>query len=726
MIEKIELSDVATFKDIEEFEPNKINYLFGGNGTGKTTLGKVIDNCNSYPECNLYWSSQTIDSVVYSRDFVEKNFSQSDSIKGIFTLGKDSTDAKRKIDKSRKEIESLVDDLNSIDEKIEKKKIDFKEKKKSVVKKAWNLKDEYIDHFKPGYRGYLGSRSSFFEKCLNEIDNKSELLEEEEIKDKCERVFSESLTKYKRLNKPKFPQLIDLQNEDLLNEKIIGKEDLEIGNLIKKLNNSDWIKEGLDYLNETSDLCPFCQQNISKSLEAEIQSFFDETYQDKIEQLEKIKTKYLKLRDNLIIEIDQIVQRDIPILDFSELLEKKDLFEEKSKINLRTIENKCKNPSTPVSLDSIDKITTDVSDLIDELNGKIKRNNEVVKNIDREKDTLKSQIWKFIVEKLKFDLKSYNKDKKDHAKAINGLKSSLKGKKKEKNELEDKIEDLESEITSVQYSVNEINKLLRSFGFTNFKLRKSEEKGFYELVRNDGRKVGKTLSEGEYTFITFLYFYHLLQGSTEETGVTKNKIVVIDDPVSSLDSSVLFVVSNLIKSIARDVREGNNGIKQLFTLTHNVYFYKEITFRGNTSEKWKEESYWLVRKYDNQSNITEQEENPIKTTYELLWRELDEPEKINTATVFNTMRRILEYYFNILGGLEYEKAIKKFEGEEKVICKSLIGWINDGSHFIYDDLAVTIDSSDVEKYLKVFKDIFYKMDHGSHYEMMMKNEALTA
>ncbi|MDZ7720316.1 MAG: AAA family ATPase [Balneolaceae bacterium] len=73
------------------------------------------------------------------------------------------------------------------------------------------------------------------------------------------------------------------------------------------------------------------------------------------------------------------------------------------------------------------------------------------------------------------------------------------------------------------------------------------------------------------------------------------------------------------------------------------------------------------------------------------------------------MRRILEYYFNILGNLDYGvEAIDKFEGDEKLICKSLIGWINDGSHFINDDLAVTVDSSDIEKYMKVFKDIFYK------------------
>ena len=53
------------------------------------------------------------------------------------------------------------------------------------------------------------------------------------------------------------------------------------------------------------------------------------------------------------------------------------------------------------------------------------------------------------------------------------------------------------------------------------------------------------MSEGEKTFVTFLYFYHLLKGSESDSGMTTDRIVVFDDPVSSLDSDVLFIVSRL-------------------------------------------------------------------------------------------------------------------------------------------------------------------------------------
>lgn len=531
------------------------------------------------------------------------------------------------------------------------------------------------------------------------------------------------MNRYELFEKPVISKIIVVEERGILKEKIVGKEDIEIAKLINRLDNSDWVREGLQYLETTEDICPFCQQDISENLKSEIEDFFDETYKNKIKELEGIKDEYQTIRNQIVKSLDVIVRIDIPIIDTSELNKKKQLFENKSELNLRMLNEKVRNPSTPISLNSLGQIKVEIFELIDELNKSIKTNNKTVENIDQEKDLLKSQIWRFIVEKLMADIEIFNNVRVKHNKAIKGMNSSLAEKGNKQKELDSTISELESKIISVQHSVYEINHLLKSFGFTNFELRKANKKGFYELVRDDGTKVEKTLSEGEYTFVTFLYFYHLLQGSIDQTRITRNKIVVIDDPISSLDSSVLFVVSNLIKKITRDTREKRNGIKQVFVLTHNVYFFKEVTFRGNRDNKWKEEAFWLIRKFKNQSRIVEHEENPIKTTYELLWRELDYPEKINTATIFNTMRRILEYYFNILGGLDYEDAISKFEGEEKVIFRSLLGWVNDGSHFINDDLAVTVDSSDIQKYLSVFREVFKRMNHESHYNMMMKEES---
>src|SRR5699024_9635217 len=100
----------------------------------------------------------------------------------------------------------------------------------------------------------------------------------------------------------------------------------------------------------------------------------------------------------------------------------------------------------------------------------------------------------------------------------------------------------------------------------------------YQIRREDGQLAKSTLSEGEITFITFLYFLKRIEGGLNETTINQNKVIVIDDPISSLDSNILFIVSTLIKGIINEVREGNSNVKQVFILTHNVYFHKEASF----------------------------------------------------------------------------------------------------------------------------------------------------
>ena len=96
----------------------------------------------------------------------------------------------------------------------------------------------------------------------------------------------------------------------------------------------------------------------------------------------------------------------------------------------------------------------------------------------------------------------------------------------------------------------------------------------------------------------------------------------------------------------------------------------------------------------------------------------------SNLTIQNTLRRILENHFKILGGVDADKICAMFDGKDKLICKSLFSWVNDGSHFAHDDLYISIDSSMVETYLKVFREIFTKSEHSAHYKMMMRDAFL--
>jgi wobble nucleotide-excising tRNase len=200
----------------------------------------------------------------------------------------------------------------------------------------------------------------------------------------------------------------------------------------------------------------------------------------------------------------------------------------------------------------------------------------------------------------------------------------------------------------------------------------------------------------------------------------RQRFVVFDDPVSSLDSDVLFIVSSLIKQTLEEARAKTGSIKQVFVLTHNVYFFKEVVFdaarSGDASKHY--ETFWTIRKVNDVSSVLRHQSVPIKTSYELLWTPLREP-NLADQSLQNNMRRILEHYFRILGGVNFDDIASKFEGGEKLICRSLLSWVHDGSHSIPDDLFHSLDESAMQRYIAVFQAVFIRMGHANHYNMMM-------
>ena len=98
---------------------------------------------------------------------------------------------------------------------------------------------------------------------------------------------------------------------------------------------------------------------------------------------------------------------------------------------------------------------------------------------------------------------------------------------------------------------------------------------------------------------------------------------------------------------------------------------------------------------------------------------------LSKLTVQNTIRRILENYFKFFGGIDPKHICNKLPEGDRAIGNSLFSWINDGSHYIVDDLYVSLDDVAIDVYLRVFKDIFFYAGQESHYEMMMQATAPT-
>ncbi|GAA7751614.1 hypothetical protein JP0167_10770 [Helicobacter pylori] len=398
----------------------------------------------------------------------------------------------------------------------------------------------------------------------------------------------------------------------------------------------------------------------------------------------------------------------------------------RSKINgnWQKMHDKSKEMSRSFDLESTKNEIKEIRDLIDTANQQIANHNEMIKDVQNQKKICVEQTWKFLVNEFKSDIQKYNEKDCGLEKGINNLKKEISENQEKIERLENEIRELEKNMVSIKPIVNEINTLLKGYGFTNFGLACTEDEKSYRIQREDGQLVGETLSEGEVTFITFLYYYHLTKGSLKENDISKNKVLVIDDPISSLDSNILFIVSVLVKDLMKEIMKEKTNIKQVIILTHNTYFYKEITLEYDLKRYQGKYSFWIIRKDNNVSKIRDYKENPIKNSYELLWHEVRWAKKdsnISWVSLQNIMRRIIEYYFRILGGFEHNDSLSEyFENiEEKRVCNSFISWFNDGSHGISDDLFVQSQDTSIETYLKVFENIFKKTGHEAHYKMMM-------
>ena len=390
--------------------------------------------------------------------------------------------------------------------------------------------------------------------------------------------------------------------------------------------------------------------------------------------------------------------------------------------------------------------------MIDDINKRIKENNDIVAAKRTSKAKCKTEIMQHLAFMLTAEVTSYQDKVTRLQNEIDDIIERGKKLKAKITDLTKEISDLNKHNANTEAAIDSINKILRDSGFQGFSIRAKEGvENVYEVVRKNG-DIAENLSEGERNFIAFLYFYHRVRGSMSSEEL-KEKIVVIDDPVSSMDSTALFLVSAIVREMINVCRNNTeylnpqvpgDYIKQLFILTHNVYFHREITYQQ--VGYFDCASFYIIRKNDNISTVklctrpsketpTEKENyNPVQNSYAALWDELRDLH--STIPALNVMRRILEYYFLQLCGYEgsdlrtivlekkenREKFIKQVEGEQPdmtdyQLASSLLAYINNPNG-ISDGLNYVEDCDDADAYKRVFQMIFDALGQSQHYKMM--------
>lgn len=741
----------ATFTDVPIDELTFVNFFYGNNGAGKSSIAHAIKE-----DDGIVWaegkSADDYDVLVYNQDFINDNFINYGDLKGVFIFGEEDIEAKKKI-------------AELTDEK--KQKSDARLAALEDYKKKTGGLESALTQFQDACFTKTATVRKRFEKCMDGKKQKKgfaeavlaetkptdhDLAELERLYDVA---FDDSARAYPEFKKAGATTYGSLPGEDLLDQMIVSTSDTPFSRFMKALGDSasDWVRDGhTHYAGAAGGKCPYCQQKLPQNFEDDIAATFDAQYQQDIRDLGQFQQVYKKETEEIVRVLQANTDDVMSSVDLKAYREKLALLESNFEINRQRIAEKVKEPSKVISLEDTDTLLLEIGAMIDDINKLIRANNKVVAEKRSSKTKCKTEIMQYLAFQLAAEVKSYNDEVARLNNEIEAITKKGQSLKKEIGALTTQISELNKHNANTEAAIDSINKILRDSGFQGFSIRaKADEENVYEVVREDGT-VAENLSEGERNFIAFLYFYHQVRGSMSSEEL-KEKIVIIDDPVSSMDSTALFLVSAIVREMINVCRNNTeylnpkvpgDYIKQLFILTHNVYFHREITYQQVGFYNCT--SFYMIRKNDNISTIklckhqskevpTEQENyNPVQNSYAALWDELRDIQ--STIPCLNVMRRILEYYFLQLCGYEgsdlreivLEKKenrdmfIKQVEGEKPdmtdyQLASSLLAYINNPNG-ISDGLNYVEDCEDVEAYKRVFKMIFDALGQSQHYKMM--------
>ena len=511
----------------------------------------------------------------------------------------------------------------------------------------------------------------------------------------------------------------------LMQEPVMPASSTQFSALIQKIGNADWVRQGQHYIHD--DVCPFCQQSFNvMAFSRELIQMFDESYQTSLGTLSQAAERLAQDCDNLAeferrVATHAFVDEGSPILSLVKTVNKG------VQILLQQFLNKLKEPSQAITPENIQSALSSLQNEVDAFNTRVRENNRLAENFGQEKRTLSADVMahlrricdEFFTERDR-QLGELQNEVDTRLREVGILAAG-------KKTLDDETNTLTGQLSDIQPTINIINANLRLLGITGFEIIcHDDEMKLYRLRRgNEPEKaeVFKSLSEGEKTIVSFLYFIESCSGSlTPETVNPENKLIVIDDPISSLSHNYIYEVAALIK---RKIIKAA-AARHVVILTHNMFFFQEILLNsGRLQDNREAPVNWSLLRIikSDYSSCEKLSMHEMLNEYQALWQTLKDvrDEKTQPVVLFNTMRNILEYYFSFACKNEkLKEALESLASEHSDAGEydSFYRAINRHSHSDGRNIFST-GVIDKERYLKMFRRVFIQTDDDDHYLTMM-------
>lgn len=740
---------------------SKVNLIYAWNGTGKTTLSRVMNEFGNDSESNkidteIQFESETIlASELNSRGYQVKVFNSDYISNSIGEVKKGTAEPIYIVGKEAKEIEDSITDIESEliakeDEKLTNENNcniatddleNFYSSKAAEIKKALRGTGirQYYDYDKREYKKYLekvvkekigavsnnDNLDSLLKKLVESNDTNQNSGEPQEADDLLEKINVSQKKIYDTFNQG-LPDLAHIENKvkDILKEAVIRIPLKDLQN-----NNTDkekWIKQGLEiYNSENSDDCPWCLQSVPTDRITNLENYFNDSFNKLTAKitacLTSIDSNDAKLSDALTFnntdrDLYPGITDDYALAksEFDKEIEiakkwlmsiKKDI--SKKQANIASALN-ITNKAPDITFDSMQNI----NEAIGEHNKKCDDHTEDINNAAEE------YIYASILNEIK-EIKNRKAKELHYCQLIDENKEKIK-------ELKESIEQLQEKAKNSQVPIQELNDEISAF-FGHSEIKFVEQDRGY-ILRRGNDKISE-LSDGETSIIALLYF---LKSLNSEKINHKKLIVVIDDPVSSMDSSNFFRAASFIgKRIF--------GFHQVFIFTHNfVLFRQTLKMAISNLGKEKINSYILKAKINEdgvRSSTIALLPNALKvyySEYHFLFESIlhaSEDETLGLEWHYNLpnmARRLLESFLSFKFPKDKEDLTALLRGEkisfDKSKKESLIKFLHTYSHkeLVFDPSQEENNLSEARNIIKDLINLIKSLDE-EHYNGMVKS-----
>ena len=734
-------SDFSCEPNLHDFK--RYNVIYGWNGSGKTTLSQLCSSLETgkstrFPE--LEYKIETSEGLfnekipftkkvrVFNQDYIAENIDiTSCRAKPIYILGKENKDLAEAIKADEKLLYGDPDkkgDIGKIKEaELKRKEIGQKETEKGKlftgVAKVISINTSGVSA-----RNY---RKNNAEQAFSKLEEKKTLSEEE--------IISHSII-LKQQVKPNIEELkIDDINKEIEriveDARVILERTVEVVTIDRLKENpdiSEWVEHGLTlHTAKNSINCEFCNRPLPSERIKDLFAFFndaDKRIKNDIDCLiartvqvyNRINEIQIPDKANLYDDLQQAY-----IIETDALVDCKKRFLDSISSLLGEIKEKKSKTSDVIELKSfID--TNPLMTSVSRVNSLIKSHNSKTVNFDREKNEAQSRLENHYLSEIYDEVKKLESEIEDISHELDQIENGDPSNQSNIgiNKLQERIRINKEKMSTSGKACNEINKQLATFLGRNELIFEVADEGY--LLKRKGR-IAKNLSEGEKTAIAFVYFTIHLK---DQDFNIEDGIVVIDDPISSLDSNSMFQAFAFLKNTVKDC-------KQVFIMTHSFDFLRLLLgWLKHKKVESPSELYMIKNIYLDgaRSAIIDNLDKLLvdyETEYHYLAKILFELEHDGTiASVYhipNIARKVLEYFLTIMvpnNENNFNKLARlKFDENKKT---AIYKFTNEQSHITgkgFDPSIVQECQNCVKYLLEMIEELF-----PEHYKILVESMSI--